>query len=260
MTSETQICNFALSSIGTRSTIAALTEDSNEARACNLWFAQTRDDMLQQAFWNFARKTATLSLLKQAPGTPGFSGTQSTTWNSSYPAPPWLYEYAYPSDCLQLQYLLPQITTGWTGDVPLFGADVITSGPIWNSPAVPFAIGSDTDAGGNDITVILTSQYQAIGVYNRRITNPSLFSSQFVSAFQCLLAARIAIALTGDKQLANGMINQANGLILQARVADGDEGLTVQDPPTDWIQARENGGFGANAWLVSPYPPLFSSF
>ncbi len=260
MTSETQICNFALSSVGTRSTIAALNEDSNEARACALWFAQTRDDMIQQAFWNFARKTATLSLLKQAPGTPGFSGTQSVTWIPDYPAPPWLYEYAYPSDCIQVQFLIPQIATGWTGDVPLFGANVVTSGPTWNTPAIPFQPATDTDSGGNDINVILTSQYQAIAVYNRRVTNPSLFSSQFVSAFQALLAARITMALTGDKQLANGMINQANALVLQARVSDGDEGLTVQDPATDWINARFSGGFPTSGWMLSPYPALFSLY
>lgn len=260
MTSETTICNFALSQVGTRSTIASLTEDSNEARACNLWFDQTRDDMLQQAFWNFARKTATLSLLKQSPGTPGFVGPASATWSNVYPAPPWQYQYAYPSDCLQVRYLQPQLSTGWTGDVPLFGASVVTSGPTWNVPAVPYITATDTDAGGNDYNCILTSQYQAIATYTRRIINPNLFSSQFISATQSLLAARITMQLTGDKSLANGLIQSTNDMILQARVSDGNEGLTVQDPATDWVQARADGAGPVAFWMIAPYPPLFAPF
>jgi hypothetical protein len=47
MTSEVEICNRALDKVGTRSTIASLTEASNEAKICNLIVsAPTRDETL----------------------------------------------------------------------------------------------------------------------------------------------------------------------------------------------------------------------
>jgi hypothetical protein len=55
--SETSICNRALNAIGTRSTIASLGEESNEARQCNILYASTRDSLLTMAAWNFARKS-----------------------------------------------------------------------------------------------------------------------------------------------------------------------------------------------------------
>ena len=40
--STVQIANFALSKIGSDSTIESLTEDSAEAAECNLWYEETR--------------------------------------------------------------------------------------------------------------------------------------------------------------------------------------------------------------------------
>src|SRR5258708_25919710 len=99
MASEVTICNRALQAIGTRTTIASLTEDSVEARNCNLIYADTRDEVLQMAYWNFAQKTAYLALLKSAPGTPTNASSAAIQWSAAFPAPPWLYEYAYPVDC-----------------------------------------------------------------------------------------------------------------------------------------------------------------
>jgi hypothetical protein len=77
MASETDIYNLALAHVGTRSTIALPTEDSNEARACRRFYAQARDETLTAAWWTFARRTAVLTLLKSAPGTPEFQGVVS---------------------------------------------------------------------------------------------------------------------------------------------------------------------------------------
>ena len=82
-TTDVDICNRALSRLGTRSTIAALDENSTEARAASIWYAATRDALLRVHDWNFARHRVTLGELGGAPAG-------------------WTYRYALPSDCLRL--------------------------------------------------------------------------------------------------------------------------------------------------------------
>jgi len=258
MTSEVNICNQALTDIGTRSTIASLTEDSQEAQACSLVYSTVRDQVLGMAFWNFARKTATLSELKSAPGTPTNPTASGNVWSSDWPAPPWLYEYAYPSDCIQMRFICPQFNTGVDG-VPIFGPSVMTSLPAFIGTAVRFAVATDeVGSPAAQTNVILTNQYQAIGVYTVRITNTNLFSSQFVTALSAALAAKLAMSLAGDRQLAKGLYELANSTVLQARASDGIEGLTIQDTTPDWILSR--GGFGSpdyGSYFMAPYNPLF---
>src|SRR5438045_8831417 len=109
MASEVSICNRALQAIGTRTSIASLTEASVEARNCNLIYADTRDELLGMAYWNFAAKTAYLSLLKSAPGTPTNAASTASQWSSAFPAPPWLYEYVYPYDCIKMGRMIQQL-------------------------------------------------------------------------------------------------------------------------------------------------------
>lgn len=256
-TSDTSICNQALSRIGTRSTIASLTEASKEARACNLVYQQTRDEVLSMAFWNFAKKTASLSLLKSAPGTPT-NQTGATQWSSAYPAPPWLYEYSYPSDCLQFRMIVPQIDTGVIG-TPLM-SNFASYAPYVQAPwaAVIFETATDTDVQGSQINVVLTNQYQAIGVYTMRVENPNLWSNNFVQAMVCAVGAKIAQPLTGDKAVRSEMYKLANDQIIQARQSDGNEGLTIIDTPASWIAARDSvNPWNGPGYFIAPYAPLY---
>lgn len=255
--SEVSICNMALQSIGTRSTISSLTEQSNEAENCNLLYELTRDEVLGMAFWNFARKMATLSLIKSAPGTPTnpTSGTQSA-WSADWPAPPWLFEYAYPANCIQVRYLNPNLTSGFVGSVPLMsnGGAML---PLYGCPPVPFVVATD-EVASSDVNVILTNQYQALCCYTKRIADPGLYGAQFVGALKEALAAKLAMALSGNINLANSKFQMANGIILQARATDGNEGLTIQDTTPDWLQVRDIGGYDFPTGLfTSPYGALY---
>ena len=259
-TSETVICNRALASIGTRSSIASLTENSNEAEQCDLIYASTRDEVLQMADWNFARKVDYLALLKSAPGTPS-NPTGSVAWSTAFPTPPWLYEYGYPSDCIQVQWLVPQIQTGLIGTP--FMSNQVGMYPYVQGPAARFEVASDTNSQGARINVILTNQYQAIARYTMRITDPNLFGAQFTQALSAALAAKLAQALTGDKGLANQKFQEANYWITEARASDGNEGLTVLNSVADWIAVRD-GDFstfgGPGGYWISPYSSLYSVY
>ena len=107
MPTDVNIGNMALSRLGTRATIADLSENSTEARQISIWFETVRDDLQGMMDWNFNRVTRELSQ----------SGT---------PPARWAYSYAYPSDCLKVQRL---DFGGWYW--------------AWPDPAIPFEIGSD---------------------------------------------------------------------------------------------------------------------
>jgi hypothetical protein len=236
-----------------------LTEDSTEARACQLIYADTRDEVLQMAYWNFAQKTAYLALVKSAPGTPSNAASTATQWATTYPAPPWLYEYAYPTDCIQMSRIVQQIQNYYVGTPYTTGGS--NTYPYAVGPGSPFKVTTDEDSQGQQQSVILTNQYQAIGVYTMRITNPALFGAQFVEALVQALAAKLALALSGQVPLANLKFAQANAIITQARASDGNEGLTVIDNMPDWITIREEPEnlWGVNVGYVSPLGPLYGT-
>lgn len=95
-TSAVAICNLALARCGVSSTIASLTEASQEALACNAVYEQARDEVLRDFPWPFATKYAVLGLVEEAPTIE------------------WAYSYRYPSDCLRALRLVSGDPTGRT--------------------------------------------------------------------------------------------------------------------------------------------------
>jgi hypothetical protein len=256
MTAVVDIANRALSAIGTRSQIADLSEDSNEARSAKLLLEPLRDELLRMAPWNCAFTFNNLSLICSAPGTPENPTAGASTWEKGTPPPPWSYEYAYPSDCLRPVYIVPQFTTGFTSGVPITTAVTGGAPAFWNGPPVRFKVGLDQigptgqpGAGGADARVILTNQEQAILAYVKRVTNPDVWDDAFQQALVAALAGRMVISLTGDKGLAQLKMAEANQFITLARQSDGNEGLTVNDVTPDWIRTR---GISYQAWEFSP--------
>lgn len=255
-TSETTVANRALSAIGTRSTIASLEEDSPEARECSLVLVPCRDELIRMAPWNCATNFNSLSVICSAPGTPENPSTGQAVWTKGIPPPPWAYEYAYPSDCLRPLWIVPQFATGFSGGVPITTAVTGGAPQFWQGPPVKFKVAIDQiganglpSANGSDRRVILTNQQQAILCYLKRVTNPDIMDDMFVQAWVAYMAARLAIALTGSKELANDKVKEANGFIALARQADGNEGLTINDVTPDWIRIRgTNFNSGVNYW------------
>lgn len=87
-TTDVDICNRALSRLGTRATISALDENSTEARTASIWYAATRDTLLRSHDWNFARRRVVLA--GQGAGPTG-----------------WAFRYALPTDCIRLLRISP---------------------------------------------------------------------------------------------------------------------------------------------------------
>ena len=90
----------------------------------------------------------------------------------------------------------------------------------------------------SDQQVILTNQEFALINYVRDVTDPNIFDDDFQEAFTLALGARLCVALTGDKKLANLKLAEANAMILEARGTDANEGLRVNDVTPDWLRVR----------------------
>jgi hypothetical protein len=98
--------------------------------------------------------------------------------------------------------------------------------------------------------VLICNQESAILCYNTRITDPNVMDEFFQDAWVAVLAARLVFQLSGDKALANQAISETNRLIAEARIADGNENLTVNDITPDWLRTR--GNYGGPNWEYTP--------
>jgi len=262
MNDTVSIVNRALGSIGTRSTISALTEGSNESNAAGLIYAPVRQQLMQSGPWGFVKATATLSLLKAQPGTPENQNGMQSTWNgASAPPPGWAYAYAYPSDCLFARKIVPNLNPIGGATVPIFPVQSYTMN-YWDAPGSRFEIGTDIDSGGSAITVLLTNMTQAILCYTRDIQAETVWPANFQEAMVAALAGKLAMTLTGDKALAKQKFEEANAAIMEARRVDDNEGPTVVDHVPDWI-ANGHGvrsmvpGWSGGGWMAS-WGPMFS--
>ena len=137
-------------------------------------------------------------------------------------APPdsWVFRYAYPSDCLQAR-LLAQ--------------------PLPLAPPIAFEVSGDQDSAGNPIRVILTNQPQAELIYTAAITAPALFNPPFVEALSWMVAAELAVALTGDAGVAQSCLQAASAAITSAKDQDSDEGMVIHHREAEWIRGRDAG-------------------
>lgn len=175
MTSEVEICNLALAHLRAKS-INSLTESSVEAQYCKLHFPFLRDQMLEDTPWQFAHKIAPLAVLSD------------TLFN-------WAFVYQYPADCLHINKLLPNYTS-----ISPSGISSPTAARLYDhghpqpdlTIKIPYQI-YNVDNG----RVIASNDGELRADYRSRVTNPNLFSSQFVMALSYLLAAELAIPIVG---------------------------------------------------------------
>lgn len=176
LSSPTDLINDALVSIGRRNLVGNLYDGSTESQLSLAIYGQTRDDLLRAEDWDFAQAAANLTLLKSAP-VGGYAPPLS--WNpTDYPSPPWLFEYAYPADCLKVRLVKAQ---------PVLAPNMAPSPNAFVTP--------------NDNTlptpaqVILCNVPSAVCLYTRQVTDPLQWNAGFVETFADALAEKLGAAL-----------------------------------------------------------------
>jgi hypothetical protein len=172
------LTNAALVRIGYGRQIGSLYDGSEAAQKTLSIYGQTRDAMMRDGDWQFAQRTAPLTLLKQAPA----NLTYLTPWTSAFPPLPWVYEYAWLDDMLKVRAVKP---------TPIFLVDPDPQPYVFSTPndnsLVPPA------------RVIVCNVADAICVYAARVTNPIDWTVDFVEAFIEELGKNLATGLTDIK-------------------------------------------------------------
>lgn len=208
MSSEVDICNLALSTLGTKANIQSMTEDSDEAAQCNIWYAQTRDSLLRAGDWNFARRKVVMA-----------------QYNN--PAPDgWSYAYVQPSDCIRVLVLTEQL------NVIVPPANDATR--QMNIPRIPHEV-----AGDGSQKLVYCNISPALLIYTSRVTVVDLFDEGFKAALISQLAANIAYPITQKATTADAMAKRAINFYNRAMAVDADESnQTFMDYVPEYIQAR----------------------
>lgn len=233
------ICNRSLLGIGARTQISSLQEGSTEANALSALYQPTFEQLARTAPWNCLRKQLTLTLLAAAAGTP----ENPTGTSLPVPPQPYLYMYALPSDCLQMRFIMPLFPNNLgAGSIPLTTASTVADSTYGVYMQIPFSVTYSVDSQNNPIQVILTNQTQAQAVYTVNQSDPVIWDSLFEAGMVAALGAFLVPALSLNLPLMQISIKTADAIIQQARVRDGDEGVTSQNRNADWMTARNQGG------------------
>lgn len=161
MASVVQLCNMALSHIGSEARVSSISppDGSVEAGHCATFYDIARTELVEPGAWRFALKRATLATL------------------STNPSATWAYAYAMPSDCLRPVRVL-RVGSMMT----VFNQDTMGYNP--------------NDADSADFTtegdVLYSNEPEAVLVYVRDVTDTSKFPPSFTSALSYLLASYLA--------------------------------------------------------------------
>lgn len=162
MSAQIDICNMALSHLGVSVEVQDLTTDrSAAAQALRRFYEPTRDEVLRDFDWSFARKREVLALVETDPNLD------------------WTYSYRRPAEAVAIRSL--------PNDAGIRQETL--------SSRTAFDEGSD-DTG----ELIFADLTDAEVVYTFRETNTELYPPDFVAAFSLLLAARIGPRVAGGDQ------------------------------------------------------------
>jgi hypothetical protein len=185
LTSPETICNAALTAVGwTGGFIANMYDGTVQSNAALAVYGNVRDSLLRSFEWGFAEINAPLTLLKTAPVF-GYSQPSTTSsWTTSYPMLPWIYEYQYPADCVKLRSIRPQN--------PVL--------PVFDPAPQTFRIADDNTLTSSNTKVILTNLASAYAVYTGQVTNPALWDDGFTDAMITGLSERLGPLLKGGLQ------------------------------------------------------------
>lgn len=248
MTSPVDIVNISLAEIGSQSSVQRInpSDGSTESNIASTLYTPKIDALHRAAHWNCAKFQGALTLLRAAV----IDGEVS----DDPPPLPWYYEYLYPPECLQARYILPFVDTATSLDAPLTTGIAVLPNQFLGPPA-RFSVSMDI-VNGKQTRVILTNAKDAILVYTRRIVNPDLWDPHFLGAATSLLGAWFVNALFRNRALMMDQFNTAKELIQQARISDGNEGLTSADHMPDWMTVRGTNANGLDGLYYQGWQPL----
>lgn len=209
MASVVQLCNMALSHIGSDARVSSISppDGSVEAGHCATFYDQARTELIEPGNWRFAVKRATLAQVTN----------DSTAW---------AYAYARPSDCLAPKRILRpgSSLTVFTQDDPHYSPN--------DDDSAEFNVEGD---------VIYTNEPDAVLLYARDITDTTKFTPSFTSALSYLLASYLAgpiIKGSEGTKIGDAMRQRAMALAATAEAASANASSTSHEFVPSQLVAR----------------------
>jgi hypothetical protein len=201
--SATEICNLALSHLGSGHEIADIDNEeevSDEKSACLRYYDTALKQTLRAFHWPFAKKIAELTEVEEDP------------------TDEWAYSYALPSDCLSVRRIL----SGQRNE--------------YRQSRVPYHIGHDETHG----RLIFTDMDEAEAEYTALIETESFYPDDFVMAFSFLLAFYIANrVVAGDNRRRTAMWESYQIELAQARAASANEEQVDEEVASEFVRGRD---------------------
>ena len=174
MSSEVEVCNLALSNIRAGS-INSFNEGSVQAQVCKLKYPILRDRCLREIPWQFNHKIRALASVT----------TEIFNWS---------YAYSYPADCLKIRRLVgsfEELPAGSSNVASrLLDSRVIPLKDIRRQ--IPYEVFNFDDS-----KVIGSDQPDLRIDFAAKVTNPNLFSDDFIMALSHLLSSELAVPIVG---------------------------------------------------------------
>lgn len=160
---KVEICNLALTNLGSDNTIQAMGEDSTEAKQCNLVYDSRLREILSTSNWRFATHTFPLDDVTVTDA----------------PPPEWAFRYSpLPSDYIH-------------------AIEVTHAGHGKGMTPIPYEIESDV----NDINSIVSDVAELQLRYVFLQTNTLMYWPQFDIALSWLIAHAVSLALTRKPEI-----------------------------------------------------------
>lgn len=203
MASDIEICNIGLSNIRAGS-INSFTEQSVQAQVCKLKYNILRDRCLREIPWQFNHMIRAL-----APVT-------TDLFN-------WAYTYSYPVDCLKIRRLM-----GSYEEIPAGSADVASR--LLDSRVLPirgFRRQIPYEVFSVDGVKLIGSDQPDLRIdFAGKITDPNLFSDDFIMALSHLISSEVAIPIVGaelGRALRNDSIQLYKQYLASALASDQND-------------------------------------
>jgi hypothetical protein len=213
--SVVQICNIALARIGIGQPIAALTESSQPAVMCSLFYEPMRDLLLNDFQWPFATKYRELALVAEEPNDD------------------WSFSYRYPTDCLNIRRII-----NFANRASVFNGLVFPS-PIGSESnfqpmRVPYDLGNDAQG-----KLIFSNESDAVIEYTAAVTDVSLFTPSFASLLAWKLAQEIARPLARSEDIRVAARNEYEREYIHATATALKETREFPNPDSEFIRAMQ---------------------
>ena len=206
----TDVCNMALASLG-KGRIASLDEQSENGRQCKLFYDYTKQRLLREYTWSFAKRVDKLARLDSVN-------------------PFWQYVYSYPNKCVCVKRIFQcEETTDDEGNVRK--VTLLKRMPEDREKYEVYMVSDNIRGIGCDIE-------SAWLEYVYDIDDLNVCTSDFIEALTHMLAYNLALALTGNMQLKNSEYQQAMAVLNRAKYTNAEEQHKKVERPAGYFDAR----------------------